>query len=128
MDAYYPRRCGGGDMLKLRQGAASRWCRYGSCDSRGSLSVLPLDSFVPHPAERIQVDNEPETLPQVQLEAQAEVNAASGKPEPFAAIVRQDFYERAKKTYCVIITGETRGLGLLPLQEGPGDDARCPAP
>jgi L-fucose mutarotase/ribose pyranase (RbsD/FucU family) len=51
----------------------------------------------------MQVDDEPETLPNIQREAQAEVDRAAGKAETFATIVRKDFYERAKKAYCVIL-------------------------
>src|ERR1700748_2863750 len=106
VDAHYPADAAG------RSSSIGKVLRLDGVDSaraiRAVLSVLPLDSFVPHPAERMQVDNEPQTLPQVQLEAQAEVDVAQRNPHPFAAIIRQDFYQRAKKTYCVIITGETR--------------------
>jgi L-fucose mutarotase len=116
VDAHYPADAAG------RSSSIGKVLRLDGVDSaraiRAVLSVLPLDSFVPHPAERMQVDDEPETLPQVQREAQAEVNTAAGEPELFATVVRQDFYERAKKTYCVIITGETRGWGCFIFKKG----------
>jgi len=83
------------------------------------LSVLPLDSnFVQFPAERMMVDDEPDTMPNVQKEAQAEVDAAAGKPMPFGMVPRKDFYERAKKAYCVVITGDTRGWGCFIFRKG----------
>lgn len=116
VDAHYPADAAGksstvGKVLRLDGVDTARALR-------AILSVFVLDSFVPHPAERMQVDNEPETLPQVQREAQAEVDRSAGKSEPFAAVVRQDFYQRAKKAYCVIITGETRGWGCFIFKKG----------
>jgi L-fucose mutarotase len=85
---------------------------------RAVLSVLPLDTFVEHPAFRMEVVGEPSTIPAVQREAQAEVNAAEGRDLPFASIERFAFYERAKKAYCVIATGERRGYGCFVFTKG----------
>src|SRR5258708_16447521 len=76
---------------------------------RAVLSVLILDTFVDHPAERMEVDGNPDDVPAVQQEAQIEIDRAVGRPQTLATIPRQIFYERAKKAYCVIISGETRG-------------------
>jgi L-fucose mutarotase len=85
---------------------------------RAVLSVLPLDSFVDDPASRMEVVGEPNTIPAVQREAQAEVNAAEGRDVPFASIERFAFYERAKQAYCVIATGELRGYGCFVFKKG----------
>nr|WP_277403042.1 RbsD/FucU family protein [Burkholderia sp. Ac-20365] len=85
---------------------------------RAVLSVLPLDTFVDDPASRMEVVGEPDTLPAVQREAQAEVNDAEGRNVPFAGIERFAFYARAKKAYCVIATGETRGYGCFIFKKG----------
>jgi L-fucose mutarotase len=85
---------------------------------RAVLSVLPLDSFVDDPASRMEVVGEPNTIPAVQREAQVEVNAAEGRDVPFASIERFAFYERAKKAYCVIATGEQRGYGCFVFKKG----------
>jgi L-fucose mutarotase len=85
---------------------------------RAVLSVLPLDSFVDDPASRMEVVGEPNTIPSVQREAQAEVNAAEGRDVPFASIERFAFYERAKQAYCVIATGEQRGYGCFVFKKG----------
>jgi L-fucose mutarotase len=37
---------------------------------------------------------------------------------PFASVERFAFYERAKKAYCVIATGETRGYGCFIFKKG----------
>jgi len=85
---------------------------------RAVLSVLPLDSFVDHPAERMEVVGDANALPAVQREAQIEVDAAEGRATPFASIERFAFYERAKKAYCVIATGEARGYGCFIFKKG----------
>jgi L-fucose mutarotase len=85
---------------------------------RAVLSVLPLDSFVDDPALRMDVVGQPNTIPTVQREAQAEVNAAEGRDLPFHSIERFAFYERARKAYCVIATGEQRGYGCFVFKKG----------
>jgi L-fucose mutarotase len=85
---------------------------------RAVLSVLPLDSFVEHPAERMEVVGDPTTLPAVQRESQREVDLAQGCATPFASVERFAFYERAKQAYCVIATGEARGYGCFIFKKG----------
>ena len=85
---------------------------------RAVLSVLPLDTFIEQPASRMEVVGEPHTLPAVQREAQIEVNSAEGREVPFASIERFAFYERARKAYCVIATGEERGYGCFVFTKG----------
>ncbi|MFC0401153.1 RbsD/FucU family protein [Paraburkholderia rhizosphaerae] len=85
---------------------------------RAVLSVLPLDTFVDDPALRMEVVGEPNTIPAVQREAQAEVDSAEGRNVPFHSIERFAFYERARKAYCVIATGEQRGYGCFVFKKG----------
>lgn len=85
---------------------------------RAVLSVLPLDTFVEAPAMRMEVVGDPHAMPMVQREAQAEVDAAEGRAVPFASIERHAFYARARRAYCVIATGETRGYGCFVFKKG----------
>lgn len=82
------------------------------------LSVLPLDTFVPDFAGRMQVVGEPDTVPDVQIEVQAEVDRAEGKPRPLPGIERFAFYDLAKGAYAVIQTGERRFYGCFMLRKG----------
>ena len=66
----------------------------------------------------MEVVGEPDTIPAVQREAQAEVNRAEGRDLPFASIERFAFYERARRAYCVIATGEQRGYGCFVFKKG----------
>ncbi len=82
------------------------------------LSVFPLDSFVDFPAERMEVVGDAGTLPAVQTEVQAAIDAAEGKPSPMGSIERHAFYARAKQAYAVLITGERRFYGCFILKKG----------
>jgi L-fucose mutarotase len=87
------------------------------------LSVMPLDSFVEHPVERMEVVDQPTEVPVVQQEVQAEVDAAAQRDAgrdswPMGSIERFAFYERAKKAYAVIVTGERRFYGCFILKKG----------
>jgi L-fucose mutarotase len=82
------------------------------------LSVLPLDSFVPVSAERMQVVGDPVAVPEVQREVQAVIDTAEGKSTPMGSIERYAFYERAKTAYAVLVTGERRFYGCFVLKKG----------
>lgn len=105
-----------------RATALGRLLRIDGVDSvravRAVLSVLPLDTFVDAPAMCMEVVGAPDTIPAVQREAQAEVNAAEGREVPFAPIERHAFYARARNAYCVIATGEQRGYGCFVFTKG----------
>ncbi len=86
--------------------------------ARAILSVYPLDSFVDHPAERMEVVGKLDEVPEVQREVQAEIDRAEGRPWPMGSIERHAFYERARKAYCVVATGERRFYGCFILKKG----------
>ncbi|MFV0303654.1 MAG: RbsD/FucU family protein [Paracoccus sp. (in: a-proteobacteria)] len=82
------------------------------------LSVLPLDSFVADFAGRMQVVGEPDTLPPVQQEVQAAIDAAEGSARPMVGIERFAFYDLARDAYAVIQTGERRFYGCFMFRKG----------
>lgn len=82
------------------------------------LTVLPLDTFVPDFAGRMQVVGEPHTVPDVQAEVQAEVDSAEGMSRPLPGIERFSFYDLARGAYAVIQTGERRFYGCFMLRKG----------
>jgi len=82
------------------------------------LSVMPLDSFVDHPAERMEMVGKPKEIPPVQAEVQKAIDKAEGKSWPMGSIERFAFYERARNAYAVIVTGETRFYGCFVLKKG----------
>ncbi|TIW00830.1 MAG: ribose ABC transporter [Mesorhizobium sp.] len=82
------------------------------------LSLYPLDSFVDDAAARMEIVGKPTEIPPVQKEVQKEIDAAEGKAWPMISIERYAFYERAKKAYCVIQTGERRFYGCFAFRKG----------
>ena len=82
------------------------------------LSVLPLDTFVDDFAGRMEVVGAPDRIEPVQAEVQAAIDKAEGKPRRMISIERFEFYERAKKAYAVIQTGERRFYGCFIFRKG----------
>lgn len=86
--------------------------------TRAILSVMPLDTFVDHAVFRMEVVGNPKEIQPVQKEVQAEIDKAEGKSWPMGSIERMQFYEVAKKAYCVVTTAETRFYGCFVFTKG----------
>lgn len=82
------------------------------------LSVFPLDAFVDKPAERMEIVGKPLEVPPVQAEVQQAIDKREGKPWPMGSVERFAFYDKARKAYAVIVTGETRFYGCFILKKG----------
>lgn len=82
------------------------------------LSVMPLDTFVDDFAGRMEMVGDPGTVPPVQAEVQAAIDAAEGLPRPMIGIERFAFYDLAKQAYAVIQTGERRFYGCFMFRKG----------
>lgn len=100
-----------GKLLRIDNVTAAR-------AARAVLSVMPLDSFVEHPALRMEIVGKPNEVPPVQAEVQAEIDRAEGRPWPMGSIERFAFYDLARKAYCVIVTGERRFYGCFAFKKG----------
>ncbi|WP_159585355.1 RbsD/FucU family protein [Chelativorans xinjiangense] len=82
------------------------------------LSVYPLDTFVDDAAARMEIVGAPDEIPPVQAEVQKVVDKAEGRSWPMIGVERYAFYERARKAYCVIQTGERRFYGCFAFRKG----------
>lgn len=100
-----------GDLLRMENLTAAQAVK-------SVLSVLPLDTFVDDFAGRMQVVDDPQAIPEVQAEVQAEIDRAEGRPRPMIGIERFDFYDRAREAYAVIQTGERRFYGCFIFRKG----------
>jgi L-fucose mutarotase len=100
-----------GKLLRIDNVTAAR-------AARAVLSVMPLDSFVEHPALRMEIVGKPKEIPPVQAEVQSEIDRAEGKSWPMGSIERFAFYDLARKAYCVIQTGERRFYGCFAFKKG----------
>ncbi len=86
--------------------------------ARAILSVLPLDEAVDDPVRRMEIADHPREIPPVQIELQAEVDAAEGRARPMGSVERFAFYEAARRAYCVVATGEPRFYGCFLFKKG----------
>jgi L-fucose mutarotase len=64
------------------------------------------------------VVGDPSAIPPVQQEAQRQLQDAEGADASFKGIQRMQFYERARKAYAVLTTGERRHYGCFILKKG----------
>jgi L-fucose mutarotase len=90
---------------------------------RAILTLLPLDDFVGTPVRRMAVDGTDE-LPEVQREVQAVIDEAAGRPWPTGGMARFDFYEAARNSYAVVLTGEARFYANVLVKKGAIPPAR----
>jgi L-fucose mutarotase len=80
--------------------------------------VLPLDSFAPDPALRMEVAGDPVAVPPVQQEVQQTMDRALGRRQPLVGIERFAFYERASQAFAILVTGERRHYGCFIFKKG----------
>jgi L-fucose mutarotase len=79
---------------------------------------MPLDSFVLNPAISMQVVGAPDEIPPVVAAFQKIIDGVADNPARVQGIERFEFYDRAKESYAIIQTGETRLYGNLLLKKG----------
>jgi len=83
---------------------------------RAVLSVMPLDSFVKHPALTMQIVGDSQTRPATV--AEFDVLLQQHGYQASAALERQAFYLRAGQAFAVVATGELRTYGNIILKKG----------
>jgi L-fucose mutarotase len=82
------------------------------------LSVLPLDSFVERPLERMEVDDDASVVTGNQRLVLQLAGDAHGAPLEYGVIPRLDFYERVRNVSVIIHTLEAQPWGCFILQKG----------
>lgn len=93
--------------------------------TRAIVALMPLDDFVAAAAFRMAVVDAPGTIPPIAHDF-AVALADAGYTGPIEAIERAAFYDRARRAFAIVATGETRLYGNLILKKGvvrPGQDA-----
>ena len=90
--------------------------------AKAILSVFPLDSFVVSQGGssvlRMEVDNNPKELTETHEEFIDIVKSTSGKNWKVGSINRQNFYDEAKKAYCIVTTTDARPYGCFIFTKG----------
>ncbi len=82
------------------------------------LQLIPLDTFVDEPALRMLQVHAPDEIPEVQQICQKMIDDSEGKHVAIAGITREAFYERARRAYAVLATGEQRVYGCILIKKG----------
>ena len=111
VDRNYPAFASGRPVIRLGEVSILR-------AAQAILSVLPLDSFLDHSVERMEVDGDPVITTEVQDEFLALASAAEGRSLEYGVIPRLDFYERARGTYAVVHTLDSVPYGCFILHKG----------
>lgn len=86
--------------------------------ARAVLSVMPVDDFVDEPVAAMQMVDTPDVVPEVQTEVFGLVNEAEGREVGVERVERFAFYERARKAYAIVLTGERRPYGCAIFGKG----------
>ena len=81
-------------------------------------SVLPLDSYDDAPARTMQVVDDPDEIPDTRVEFQRIIDKRADNPAIIQAVERFEFYEQAKRAYCIVQTAERRLYGNIILKKG----------
>lgn len=86
--------------------------------AKAILTVFPLDSFVEHPVERMEVDGHPDEVNAPTAALMALAAAAEGRQIELASLERQTFYRRATSAMVMVQTGEAVGYSCYLLRKG----------
>ncbi|MWV51349.1 fucose-binding protein (plasmid) [Rathayibacter sp. VKM Ac-2803] len=82
------------------------------------LTLLPLDTFVPAPVQRMKVVGDASRIMPVHERIQAVVDRAEGRPVTVGALERFDFYDAARRAFAVIRTSDPGPYGCFLLRKG----------
>ena len=111
VDRNYPAAASGKSVIRLGEVGVLR-------AAQAILSVYPLDSFIEHPLERMEVEDDPSKTTSLQDELLPLACAAEGRDLRYGVIPRLDFYQRAKQAYAVVHTLEDQPYGCFILHKG----------
>ena len=111
VDRNYPAAASGKPVLRLGEIGVERAVR-------AILSVMPLDTFLDHPLERMEVDDDPSIVAPVQASVLEVARGQHPEPLEFGVVPRLSFYERAKEAFAVVHTLEDQPYGCFILHKG----------
>jgi L-fucose mutarotase len=111
VDRNYPAASTGRPVVRLGEASILR-------AATAILSVFPLDSFIAHPLERMEVEDDPARTTPTQDELLALASASEGRELEYAVVPRLDFYQRALSAYAVVHTLDAVPYGCFILHKG----------
>jgi L-fucose mutarotase len=111
VDRNYPAVASGKPVIRLGEVGIRRAVK-------AILSVYPLDSFMEHPLERMEVEDDPLKTTSLQDDVLSLAIESEDRELEFGVIPRLDFYQRAKGAYAVVHTLEDQPYGCFILHKG----------
>lgn len=111
VDANYPAEASGRPVLRLDGHSATAVLD-------AILSVLPLDTFVPDAAWRMEVVGDPAREEPIFDEFRAIMARREGPDFRLATLERFAFYAQARQAFALVATGERRLYGNVILRKG----------
>lgn len=111
VDRNYPAVSSGRPVIRLGEVSILR-------AAEALLSVFPLDSFIEHPLERMEVDDDPSKTTAVQDALLARASQIEGRDLAYGVVPRLDFYGRARDVYAVVHTLDTVPYGCFIMHKG----------
>lgn len=125
---YILRAMGHGDDIAIVDATfpveshARRYVRSEGCDLNrmlgAVLKLLPIDRDEPEAAAGMQVIGTPERQIPAHVDIGKLVSGATSGAVPLVLLERFAFYERARKAFAIIATGELRDYGNVILRKG----------
>ncbi|MDE2990270.1 MAG: ribose ABC transporter [Chloroflexota bacterium] len=110
-DANFPAEANAPRLVRLDGVNATR-------AAEAILSVLPLDEYVEAPAAVMAVVGDPDAELPIVDEFRRIAEAAHRAPVRIEQVERFAFYERARRAFAIVATGERRPYGNLILAKG----------
>jgi L-fucose mutarotase len=83
-----------------------------------SLSLMPLDTFVPAPVARMQVVGDAGKMLPLFADMQATCSRVEGREITLEPLERFEFYDRAKSAFAIIRTSDSGPYGCFILKKG----------
>ena len=112
-DGNFPAQSVGKNAIVIRMDG------HGTCDILDAiLKLFPLDTYVECPVNLMQVVPGDTVETPIWDTYHELCDKAEGKEVKFENVERFAFYERAKKAYCVVMTGETALYANIILKKG----------
>jgi L-fucose mutarotase len=111
VDRNYPAAASGKPLVRLGDAGIVRV-------ATAILTIFPLDSYLEHPLERMEVENDPSLVTANQAAVLELARKAHNETLEFGVIPRLDFYERAKGVYAIVHCLEAEPYGCFVLHKG----------
>lgn len=111
VDRNYPAAASGKQVIRLGEASIIR-------AATAILSVFPLDSFIDHPLQRMEVRDDPAITTPTQDELLELAQGFEGRPLTYGVIPRLEFYTEAAKAYAVVHTLDAVPYGCFVLHKG----------